>query len=87
MAKKANASKDKGSAKKENWFVRRWKGLKSWAHEMKVELKKVHWPKRDELVKACVSVLLCVVIIGVFVWVLDGVAAAVVSALLRLFRG
>ncbi len=86
MAKKAKESQDTG-AKKENWFTRRWNGLKSWAHDMKIELKKVHWPTRDELVKACISVLLCVAIIGVFVWVLDGLAAAVISALLRLFRG
>ncbi len=86
MAKKAKESQGTG-AKKENWFTRRWNGLKSWAHDMKIELKKVHWPTRDELVKACISVLLCVAIIGVFVWVLDGLAAAVISALLRLFRG
>ena len=85
MAK--NAKESKGTAKKQNWFVRQWNGLKSWAHDMKVELKKVHWPKKDELVKACVSVLLCVAIVGVFVWVLDGLAAAVISALLRLFQG
>lgn len=84
MAKKANAPK--ADAKKDNWFVSRWKGLRSWVHDMKVELKKVHWPKKDELVKACVSVLLCVAIVGVFVWILDGLAAAVVSALLRLFQ-
>ena len=84
MAKKANEAGS--SAKKENWFVRRWNGLKSWGHDMKVELKKVHWPTKDELVKACISVLLCVAIIGVFVWILDGLAAAVVSALLRLFQ-
>ena len=84
MAKKANDSK--AAAKKEPWFKRQWNALRSWTHDMKLELKKVHWPKRDELVKACVSVLLCVAIVGVFVWVLDGLAAAVISALLRLFQ-
>ena len=84
MAKKAKAPK--AEAKKQNWLQRQWNTLKTWAHDMKVELKKVHWPKRDELVKACVSVLLCVAIVGVFVWVLDGLAAAVISALLRMFQ-
>ncbi len=84
MAK--NAKAPKAEAKKQNWLQRQWSTLKTWTHDIKVELKKVHWPKRDELVKACVSVLLCVVIVGVFVWVLDGLAAAVISALLRLFQ-
>lgn len=81
-----NQNDSKAAAKKENWFKRTWNGLRSWAHDMKLELKKVHWPSRDELVKACVSVLICVAIVGVFVWILDGLAAAVVSALLHLFQ-
>ncbi|MCD8189889.1 MAG: preprotein translocase subunit SecE [Clostridiales bacterium] len=91
MAKKAKAPKAKvdknGKEKKPNWFVRRWRSLKNWAHETKLELKKVHWPKRDELFKACASVLVCVLVVGVFVWVLDAVAAGVINALLHLFQG
>lgn len=86
MANKAKEPK-KGSDKKPNWFVRRWQSFKSWTHEMKVELKKVHWPNRSELIRACLAVLVCVLVIGVFVWVLDGVAAAVINALLHLIKG
>lgn len=88
MAKQAKEPKNnKGSEKKPNWFVRNWRALKSWSHEMKVELKKVHWPTRSELVKACLAVLACVLIVGIFVWILDGVAAAVINALLHLVKG
>lgn len=90
MAKKANEPKTKGKKgdeKKPNWFVRRWRSLKSWGHDMKVELKKVHWPTRAELIKACVAVVVCVLAVGVFVWVLDAVSAAVINALLHLFKG
>lgn len=85
MAKKAKENKD--GEKKPNWFVRNWRSLKSWTHDMKIELKKVHWATRDDVIKSCVAVLICVVVIGVFVWVLDAVAAAVINALLHLFRG
>jgi preprotein translocase subunit SecE len=86
MARKAKESAAKESAKKPNWFVRRWNGIKSWAHDMKVELKKVHWPEKSELLKACISVLVCVLVVGVFVWILDALAAAIINALLHIFR-
>ena len=54
---------------------------------MKVELKKVVWPKRKELVRACLVVAACILVIGVFIWVVDGVAAAVIRALINLFKG
>jgi preprotein translocase subunit SecE len=53
---------------------------------MKVELKKVHWPEKSELLKACISVLVCVLVVGVFVWILDALAAAIINALLHIFR-
>lgn len=88
MAKNGKKPESKAvKDKKPNWFVRRWSALKSWAHDMKVELKKVHWPSRSELLKACVAVLICVLVVGVFVWLLDAVAAAVINALLHLFKG
>ncbi len=91
MAKKATEPKAKvdknGKEKNPNWFVRTWRSLKNWAHETKLELKKVHWPKRNELFKACAAVLVCILVVGVFVWVLDAVAAAVINALLHLFQG
>lgn len=77
----------KGNEKKPNWFVRRWRSLKSWSHDMKIELKKVHWPQRSELFKACIAVVVCVLAVGIFVWILDAVAAAVINALLHLFQG
>lgn len=88
MAKKANETKaDKTrSGKKPNWFVRRWRAIKSWGHDMRIELKKVHWPSRQELFKNCLSVLVCVLVVGVCVWVFDAVAAAVIRALINLFQ-
>lgn len=53
--------------------------------EMKSELKKVVWPTRKQTINNTGIVILCVLIIGVFVWVFDGVAGQLIGALLRLF--
>lgn len=39
--------------------------------EVKVELSKVTWPTRDELVQATIVVLIAVVIAGVFIFLFD----------------
>ena len=70
-------------AKKGKFFAR----LARWFREMKSELKKVVWPKRKELVRACLVVAACILVIGVFIWIVDGVAAAVIRALINLFKG
>ena len=56
MTKKAKGSEEKDLEKKPNALVRTWRRFSNWCHEMKVELKKVVWPKRKELVRACLVV-------------------------------
>ena len=46
MTKKAKGSEEKDLEKKPNALVRTWRRFSNWCHEMKVELKKVVWPKR-----------------------------------------
>ena len=87
MAKKAKGSQEKAQDKKQNAFVRTWKRFTGWCHDMKVELKKVVWPTRKELVRACLVVAACILIVGVFIWIFDGIAAAVIKALINLFKG
>ena len=82
MTKKAKGSEEKDLEKKPNALVRTWRRFSNWCHEMKVELKKVVWPKR-----ACLVVAACILVIGVFIWIVDGVAAAVIRALINLFKG
>ena len=87
MTKNAKGSEEKDLEKKPTALVRTWRRFSNWCHEMKVELKKVVWPKRKELVRACLVVAACILVIGVFIWVVDGVAAAVIRALINLFKG
>ncbi len=74
--KKAKPAKKQ--AKKPNRIVR-------WFKDLKGELKKVTWPTLKDVVKNVGIVILCVLIVGVFIWVFDWLARAVVNALLKLF--
>lgn len=89
MAKDAKETKNanKAGEKKPGFFARTVNKAKNWLHDMKVELKKVHWPSRQELLKSCLVVLACILIVGVCIWVFDALAAAVIRALVNLFQG
>lgn len=56
-----------------------------WLKELRVELKKVTWPSGKDTLKNVGTVLVCVLLVGVFIWVFDFVARQVVDALLNLF--
>ena len=68
MAEEAKKKKDRGL----------------WFREMKSELKKVVWPDRKTVVKNTGTVLLCSCLIGACIWIFDGLAGAIVRALLAL---
>ncbi len=57
-----------------------------WFKDLRGELKKVTWPTGKDTLKNVGTVILCVLIVGVFIWVFDFVARQVVEALLNLFR-
>ena len=58
-----------------------------WFREMKSELKKVTWPNQKTVVKNTGTVLLCSLLIGVCIWIFDGVAYSLIQAILSLFQG
>lgn len=76
-AKKEKSSKDKkpGLGKRMGRFFR----------ELKAELKKVAWPSRADTLKKTGIVIVCVIVVGIIVWIFDGIASAVIDALLSLF--
>lgn len=53
--------------------------------ELKAELKKVSWPSRAETIKKTGIVLASVIVVGIIVWIFDGIASSVIDALLSLF--
>ncbi len=86
--KAPKAKKDKAKAKSDkDKKPGIGKRLSRFFRELKAELKKVSWPTRAETIKKTGIVILCVLIVGVIVWIFDGIANGLVNALLALFGG
>ncbi len=58
-----------------------------WFREMKSELKKVQWPTAKQTVNNTLIVILCVVIVGIFIWIFDALASQIIKALISLVKG
>ena len=56
-----------------------------WFREMRSELKKVVWPDGKTTAKNTGTVLLCSLIVGAAIWILDAVAVLAVNTLIGLF--
>ena len=73
--------------KKENWFKKTWKRICKFFRELKSELKKVQWPTAKQTVNNTLIVILCVVIVGIFIWIFDALASQIIKALISLVKG
>ena len=81
-SKPAKAKKEKSNKDKKPGFGKR---MGRFFRELKAELKKVAWPSGSDTLKKTGIVILCVIVVGVIVWIFDGIASAVIDALLSLF--
>ena len=77
-AEKKAKEKAKKKAQKGNRVTR-------WLREMISELKKVQWPTWKQVLKNTGIVILCVLVIGVFIWIFDALAHQIIKALMKLF--
>ena len=68
-------------AKKANWLVRAWRAICRYFRELRSELKKVVWSTPKQVAKNTVIVIACVLIVGIFIWLVDLVADAGIIAL------
>ena len=71
-------------AKKENWFKRTWGGICRYFRELKSELKKVVWSTPKQVLKNCLIVCACVLVVGAFIWLFDYAAQFIIKSLLSL---
>ncbi|MHC5038371.1 MAG: preprotein translocase subunit SecE [Planctomycetota bacterium] len=64
------------------WNLKRWNDL---LIDTQTEMKKVSWPKRSELVGSSVVVIVCVLVLGFYLWLVDFLLTSVAheSGLLR----
>ena len=68
--------------KKANIFKRVFGGIARYFRELRSELKKVVWSTPKQVLKNTLVVILCVIFVGVFIWVFDFVARIGIGALI-----
>ena len=73
-------------AKKANWFKRFFGGIARYFRELRSELKKVVWPTPKQVGKNSLVVAVCVLVVGVFIWLFDFVAQVGIDALIGAFH-
>lgn len=84
--KPAKADKEKAKAKADKEKKPGvGKRIARFFRELRSELKKVSWPTRADTLKKTGIVIVCVIVVGIIVWVFDGIASSVIDALLSLF--
>ena len=72
--------------KKANIFKRVFGGIARYFRELRSELKKVVWSTPKQVLKNTLIVIICVIFVGVFIWVFDFVARIGIGALIDAFK-
>ena len=80
VAKAESNKKDKKSEKKPGVFAR----IGRWLRELKSELKKVQWPSKKQTINNTASVIACVIVVGLFIWIFDFIAGGAIKGLISL---
>ena len=81
-AQKPETKKDKAPAKKKDQKPGLGARISRWFREMRSELKKVSWPTAKATLKNVGTVIACVLVVGVFIWVFDLVAGTIINGLI-----
>ncbi len=69
--------------KKEGFFKRMWHRLVKSFKDTKGEIKKVVWPSKKQVINNTAVVLVSCLLVGAFIWLLDGALSGLVNLLLR----
>ncbi len=77
---------DAKNKEKEGFFRKTKQRFGKWFREMRSELKKGVWPSRKQLIQNSLVVLLCVLVVGAFIWIFDAVGNLFVQWLIGLFN-
>ncbi|MBQ6163532.1 MAG: preprotein translocase subunit SecE [Clostridia bacterium] len=79
--RKERIKRNKPKEAKPNIFIRIWNAIKRFFKDFKGTCKKVIWPDGKTVLKSSLVVLVCTLIIGIGVWLVDwGLSAAVKGA-------
>lgn len=69
------------------YFGSRWARMKSFFMDVRLEMKKVSWPTRKEIVGTTVVVLFAIFFFGFYLGLLDFSFARLVQKVFKSFRG
>ena len=72
--------------KKQNIFKRFFGAIARYLRELRSELKKVVWPTPQQVIKNTGIVVVCVLVVGAFIWLFDFVAQVGIDALINAFH-
>lgn len=79
-------TKNNTPAKSEVTMATRWENTKEYFISVWNELKKVHWPDRQQLIGYTGVVLVSVFIIGLIIWLFDSGLSSVMTLLFDHFK-
>lgn len=71
--------------KRANIFVRAARRVSKWFRELSSEAKKVIWPTWKQVLNNTIIVIVCILFVGLFVWVLDAAFAFIRNTLVSWF--
>jgi len=57
--------------------------LRRFFHDIRIELKKVIWPTRHELLTFTGMVIVAILVVGIFFWILDTGFTALLKLIIR----
>ena len=60
-----------------------FKRISKYLHDVRIEMKKVHWPTRREMLLFTGIVLAAVFVVGIFFWGLDNTFIAILQLIIR----
>ena len=82
QAKKTEKTEKKADKKSKPGLIAR---ITKWLRELRSELKKVQWPSKKQTINNTAIVIICVLVVGAFIWVFDALATGLISAIMALF--
>lgn len=80
--KEKNVSVEKSAKAAKPSIVAR---TKKWVRELKGEVKKIVWPSREQTTNNTMIVLVCCLMVGAFIWIVDAIFSLGIQSFISLF--
>ena len=78
---KAKKTEKKAEKKAKPGLIAR---ITKWLRELRSELKKVQWPSKKQTINNTMIVIACIIVVGLFIWIIDFIAGGAIKGLISL---